>query len=102
MARKFGDVERNMKKKGFKLTESDHHFYTYHTTANLKTAIRTKMSHSNRKSSDISDGLIATMARQCGLTNANFCKFVDCTLSQVQYEQILLKNGKISIEDVRH
>jgi len=100
MPRKYADVERNITKKGFQKTESDHHFYTYYTTTNLRTAIRTKMSHSNRGASDISDTLISVMARQCCLSRADFCKFIDCSLSQVQYEQILLDVGKIKPEDI--
>lgn len=95
MPRKVAIVERNMIKKGFQKTESHHHFLRYYTLDNKMTTIRTKMSHSNRANTDISDSLLSKMATQCKLNNKDFYNFIDCTLSQEGYETILIRNGYI-------
>lgn len=100
MPLKFADVERNMTKKGFQKDNSHHHFYTYYTTANKQTSIRTKMSHSNRTGTDIGDDLLSKMARQCKIPFPEFKKFVRCTLTQQEYEQTLVDSGKLSADDI--
>jgi len=84
------DVERSLKAKGFEKQEGDHHYFFYRTKAGKLTSIRTKFSHS---ATEIPDGLIGAMARQCHLTKPQFIEFVDCSLGQHAYE-VILTHGK--------
>ena len=80
------DAETSLQRKGFMQLSGDHNFFVYHTLDGKKTAVRTKTSHSHR---DLSDGLLAVMARQCRLSNSQFKDLVHCPLSREAYEQEL-------------
>jgi hypothetical protein len=87
-------VEDGLLKKGFKSQEGDHHFFIYHTLQGKKSSIRTKTSHTP-KMKEIGDGLLAQMAKQCGLNKQDFNNLIDCPLSREQYEVLLVKQGEI-------
>jgi len=87
-------VEEALLKKGFEGKEGDHHFFVYHTLQGKKSSIRTKTSHTP-KMKEISDGLIAQMAKQCCLNKQEFMTLIDCPLSREQYEALLIKKGEI-------
>ncbi|MCA3249362.1 MAG: type II toxin-antitoxin system HicA family toxin [Holosporaceae bacterium] len=93
MQRDQADVERGLLAKGFVKTDSHHHYFIYHNTNGKKTRITTKTSHGNR---EIGAHLIAQMAKQCGLSKAEFLSLVDCPLKQGDYENLLIERGKIS------
>lgn len=65
------DVEASLVKKGFLPSERDHSFFTYQTLAGLKTSTWTKTSHGSGYRT-FGDGLVNAMAKQCGLTTAQF------------------------------
>lgn len=87
------EVESSLKKKGFRISERDHHFFIYYTQEGKKTQIRTKTSHT-KKTKVINDNLLNQMAHQCKLTSREFNDFVDCPMNRNQYEMIL-KNKQI-------
>jgi hypothetical protein len=94
MLRKKSKVESALKNKGFEPTEGDHHFFVYITLEGKKTAVRTKTSHTP-KMKDISDNLLAQMAKQCRLSKNDFSRLLDCPLDREAYENILKDNGTL-------
>jgi len=44
---------------------------------------------------DIDDSLLSKMARQCGITRRQFLCLVDCPLQRPEYEERLIKVGKL-------
>jgi hypothetical protein len=93
MPRDKRDVESGLGNKGFRLQDGDHHYYVYWSEAGKKSMAKTKTSHGAGR--DISDDLLAKMAKQCGLTKGNFLKLVDCPLTRQEYESLLKSAGKL-------
>ena len=94
MQRDQGEIEKGLSTKGFLKANGDHHYFHYYGAADgKKTSIFTKTSHGNR---EIGDPLIAKMAKQCGLTKAEFLNLVDCPLKRGEYERLLIERGKIA------
>ena len=87
-------IEEALLKKGFNDREGDHHFFIYHTLQGKKSSIRTKTSHTP-KMKEISDGILAQMAKQCRLNKQDFMNLIDCPLSREQYEVRLIEKGEI-------
>jgi predicted RNA binding protein YcfA (HicA-like mRNA interferase family) len=84
------DVKSALLKKGFKQSEGHHHFFEF--KHGDKVIAKTKMSHNDQ---DIGDNLISKMFRQCQMNKKKeFIDFVDCTVSQEDYVQIL-RNKKL-------
>ncbi len=92
MPRDRRDVEHGLAAKGFDETQGDHHFFTYHTDAGLKTPVYTKTSHGMR---EIGDPLLSLMAKQCKLSRREFFSLLDCPLSRADYETLLSAGGHI-------
>ena len=90
------DVESALEKKGFQRTEGHHHFFTYHTKAGEKTRVNTQTSHGS-KHREISHTIAKRMASQCKLKSKEFANFVECSLSQDQYERKLEELGEIQL-----
>ncbi|NLK49831.1 MAG: hypothetical protein GX294_04205 [Candidatus Cloacimonetes bacterium] len=83
-----GKITRSLKNKGFKETRSKKHLhFVYHDLEDNPTPIMTHISHGSKK--DIGAALFSMMASQVKLTNAQFSQFIDCVLTQKQYEKIL-------------
>lgn len=80
-------------RKGFRLREGDHAFFTYYTPGGKRTAIFTKASHSHKV---IPKVLMGLMARQCKLTAGEFHELVDCTLSREGYDALLRERGYLA------
>lgn len=78
MPRKQADVEHGLKNKGFLVADSHHHYFIYYSLEGKKTSVKTKTSHGQR---EISDDLIAKMARQLKVSRSVFLNLVDCPLS---------------------
>lgn len=57
-------VEASLKKKGFRTSETHHHYFIYRTLDGKKSTIRTKTSHTP-KMKDLPDPLLGQMAKQC-------------------------------------
>lgn len=91
------DIEAALERKGFKATEGDHHFFTYHTESGQKTSVWTKTSHGSSYKT-LSDKLVTAMAKQCGLNTGQFKQLVACPLSQTELEKILIASGRIVVK----
>jgi hypothetical protein len=88
------DVEAGLLGKGFEGTGAEHHKYVvYRSVGGKKAMAKTKTSHGSGK--DLSDDLLGKMAKQCGLTKANFLRLVDCPMQRPEYEQLLKSVGKL-------
>lgn len=96
MPRTKRDVDRGLKKKGFDSSERDHTYYTFHTVNGVKTSVYTKISHGER---EISDNLLAKMSRQIDLPRRDFDRLIDCAISHVEYEQMLIVSGRLQLGD---
>ena len=83
------DVEAALERKGFERREGAHSLFTYHTVRGTETRVRTMISHGKR-SADIRPSTASLMARQCYLSNRQFRRLVDCSLSRRDYERELL------------
>ena len=83
-------------KKGFKLSENDHHKYQFYYKGK-ETSVRTKISHgSNYKT--YGDILIGQIKKQLKLrTMKETREFLTCTLSEKKYIKILLDQKIISL-----
>ncbi len=85
------NITRSLLYKGFKKEDRDHRFYVYYD-GGKRTAIHTKISHSEK---EIGGPLIGMMSRQMHLSTDEFRRFVKCTLSKEQYADILRSKGFI-------
>ena len=93
MPRDKSDVIARLKKKGFENSKNTHHqYYVYRTTDGKLSDVFTYTSHSGK---ELSDSLLAKMARQCRLKRESFLKLIDCTMSQQAYEQDLRDRGLV-------
>lgn len=88
------DVKSSLERKGFRKHDGHHSFFVYYSTSNLKTGVRTKVSHGENQ---IGDKLIGAMARQCRLSKDDFKKLIECPLSREQYEAMLVEAGELKL-----
>lgn len=93
MPRKSRDVQRGLIAKGFDWHDSRHRRFVYVMRDGIPTRVRTVTSHGGNR--DISDSLLATMARQCRVTRREFDQLIDCSMSREQYEELLSEGGRI-------
>lgn len=87
--RKGMDIDSALRKKGF-IRERDGKHIRYFFPSVPR--IRTMMSH-GMMGKTLSATLIGEMARQRHLTKAQFLAFIDCTLDEKGYREILEKQG---------
>ncbi len=86
MPRKVRQVLSSLKAKGFFEDREGHHiFLIYETRDGFRTEIRTRVSHQSG-GGDISDSLLAAMARQVRLGRQDLEQLIDCPLSREEYE----------------
>lgn len=91
-------VEAALEKKGFVANnDGDHRYFTYRSKAGEKTSVWTKTSHGSGYKT-LGDNLVSAMARQCGLTNAQFKQLVSCPLSQDALETILVETKRATLK----
>ena len=90
------DIEASLRRKGFVEGGSDHRHFTYRTNAGQKTSVWTKTSHGSGYKT-LSDHLVQLMARQCGLTRAQFASLAACPLTREAFERILIETGRIRL-----
>lgn len=79
--RKREDVEKQLQRKGFKVSEKDHRKFIYYTISGRKTAVWTKTSRGSGHK-DISDDNLKYMARECRLPRKDFTALLECPLSR--------------------
>lgn len=88
------DVESSLERKGFRKRDGHHAFFVYYSTGNVKTGVRTKISHGEK---EVGNRLIGAMARQCRLSKDDFKKLIECPLSREQYEAMLVEAGEVKL-----
>ena len=94
-SRRKKDVERALRKKGFKQRENDHAYFNYYSKEGIKSRVFTKTSHGT-KVKDIQGDPLRWMAAQCKLTVDQFLMLVDCPLTRDDYEALLIQNHHIT------
>ena len=94
------DVRSGLTSKGFEIEDNDHTYFRYITGDGRRTSIFTHFSHGSANS-DIHDGLVSIMARQCKVSTGQFKRLVSCELAQQGYEELLLANGILESEPPR-
>lgn len=88
------DIEKALKKKGFKSEERDHTFWYFHYNGK-KTSIFTFTSHGSGHKT-YSGRLIGYLKRQLKFNSSNeLRKFVQCPISEEKYIEILKSQGVI-------
>ena len=97
MARKPGEVEKSLVKKGFQRKEGDHSYFNYFTKAGKKTSVFTKTSHGVK---ELDDSLLGMMSRQCKLSRQDFDRLIDCPLDRDSYERKLIEVGVVEAPPV--
>lgn len=92
MAFTFGEVRRSLTKKGFKEDTDRDHIYLRFFYNGKRAAVYTKCSHGANKE-DIRHGVANAMKRQLKLTQSQLEDFVECTLSEEKYIELLQSSG---------
>jgi hypothetical protein len=90
--RKTRDVKRALTSKGFREEKRDHYYYFFTHNGQKVSAVYTKISHGE---AEITDNLISLMAKQVRLNNADFCRFIDCSLAADDYVRKLQQSGHL-------
>ena len=85
-------VEKGLLAKGFERSESDHHYFTYHSRDGRKTTSKTKTSHTPKEKS-LGSARISQMSRQCGLKAGEFMALIECPMDRDSYERLLKERG---------
>lgn len=85
-------VESALLSKGFKQSETHHHYFIYYLISGKKTPVKTKTSHSPKEKS-IDAARLNQMAGQCRLETAEFVNLVECPLDRDTYERLLQDKG---------
>ena len=93
MPRKARVVERGLLRKGFTRTDTHHRRFHYFGVNGSETEVSTYMSQGADR--DISDRLLAEMARQLHLSRRQFDQLIDCELSQANHEAVMRRDGFI-------
>ncbi|MBW0179189.1 hypothetical protein [Sediminibacterium sp.] len=81
-------ARQSLLKKGFRLSDGDHHFYLYYY--NGKVVAKTKISHNDQ---EINDWLISKMHKQCQISKSDFFDLINCPLDEEGYIEILKNKG---------
>ena len=84
---------RGLRRKGFLEANARHLQLRYFSVAGEETEVFTVVSHGSDR--DITDRLLAHMARQLNLTRRQFDQLIDCSLSQADYETMMRRDGFI-------
>lgn len=73
--------------------QKKHEIWIYYYNGK-KTAIYTFLSHG---SSEYNDNLLGSIAREMHISRTMLNEFIQCTLSQKEYEKYLVNNGIITV-----
>jgi hypothetical protein len=95
MAFKFGDVRRNLPRKGFAEDPAAHHHYLYFYHNGKRTRFYTYTSH-GKPSEDVGDDNVRSMKRQLGLgTMKQVRELVECSMDETAYVNALVSLGAL-------
>lgn len=93
-SRKTREVRHAPIRKGFGEDRKRDHWYYFLYVAGRKSAIYTKISHSQ---TELGAGWLSVMARQLRIGTAQFELFIDCELSEAGYIRLLVETAHIRI-----
>lgn len=89
---KIRDIQSALGRKGFQIKgQKKHEFWSFYYNGK-KTSIYTFLSHG---SSEYNDNLLGSVAKQMRISRSMLDEFIQCSLSQKEYEAHLLKDGII-------
>ncbi len=88
------DLRSALTRKGFVEDDRDHEYYFFHRMGK-KTSVFTKISRGSGKYKVYGDDLVLSVARQLSLTKKELMSFVECTLKEEPYAELLLERGRI-------
>lgn len=92
MSREKRDIEAGLRRKGFEAEDRHHHYFLHRALDGRLSRIKTRTSHSAKVKS-LSDQLLSAMASQCKVAKKEFLELVDCTMSQEDYEKVLVERN---------
>jgi hypothetical protein len=78
-------------RKGFVEERRDHKYFLFHVDGK-KTSVFTFISHGEREAND---WLLGQIARQLSLTKREMLRFIECPLSEAEYQDLLIDRGRI-------
>jgi hypothetical protein len=84
-------ITHALRKKGFEAYES-HHLMYWLVVEGRKTAIRTRISHGERK---VDDWLLGQMAKQLHLSKQELLDFIECRIGGEQYVKLMIERGHL-------
>ena len=87
-------VESALLSKGFELSSRGHRYFTYHSLDGKKSRINTKTSHSAKEKS-LGAARVGQMAKQCGLSAAEFAELIGCPMDRDAYERLLKERRRV-------
>ena len=85
-------IESALGKKGFHMVRDNRHRLWVYYVNGKKTSIRTIISHGL---SEYSDTLLSPIAKQMHLSRDNLNLFIECSLGEEEYKNILEQEGYI-------
>ena len=89
------DLEKALERKGFQREEGSRHVQYYFYYQNKKTSVRVSISRGS--SSVYGDSLISYVRKEMRLPDKRqFEQFVECTLTEEKYSNLLIKNREIT------
>ena len=88
MITKRGEIKKSLQKKGFVEEKRAKHIQYRFYYKNRRTKIYTFVSR-GAESKDISRSILSQMAEQCRVSNENFQKLIDCSLSDAEYVKLV-------------
>lgn len=86
-----GKIESRICKKGFfeERRGTHHRYFRYRALNGTKTLVRTKLSHSFKRNTELGALLVRGIAYDLHITTKQFSKLIECPLSQADYEKHL-------------
>lgn len=90
--RKASDVASSLERKGFRPHSSHHTFYVLYVSGK-KSSVRTRISHG---ATECDSYILAQMAKQLCLSNAELSSLLDCPLSHDTFVNVLRRKGRIA------
>ncbi len=98
MTFKFGEVQRNLPTKGFRIDPDAAHPYFYFYRNGKKTRFYTYTSH-GKSGDDVGNAIVSAMKMQLGLgTLQQVRDLVACTINEKQYLALLIASGALPKE----
>ena len=93
MPEKRVNIDKSLRKKGFRKTNQGRHFYYILIVDGKLTNIRTKMSMGSQHAT-IGDNLLSKMSKQLKMRNpGDFKHYIECTYSESNYIHYLKSEG---------